>query len=146
MIPRAFITFKISPKTQNFRTRDQVSLASHVLLTISKLQLSIISLGLGDADHAAACLDWIVTCLNEAGVSHLESLLSLLYITAEAAVYKDSQQWEDTYQEKVPVCMAKFLNWLTGNVDSVESENEILIAYQQGLMRLFKTYERFEKS
>ena len=69
-------------------------------------------------------------------------MLSMLCVTAVACLHNDCQQWKQTYQEKIPVCLAKFLNWLTSNIDSVESESEILSAYQSGLLRLFKVYEK----
>jgi len=129
-------------ETRDSRTRDQVSLALHVLQAINKLQLSIISLGLGDADHANSCLDWNVTCLIEAGASQVESFMSMLSVAAVASLSNDCEIWKQTYQVKIPVCVAKFLNWLTSNVDDVENESEILSAYQHGLLSLFKVYER----
>ena len=122
------------------RTRDQISLATHVLQNINKLVVSGLCLGLGDPDHVDKCLDWSLEILTEAGVSQLSGMLTILSVTAETASHRDT--WSLLYQEKVPVNFAKLLNWLTGNYDQVDIEDDHIAKYKQGIMNLFKIYSK----
>ena len=124
------------------RSRDHVSLARHVLGSVTRIMVSVTCLGLGDAALADRCLDWSHQLVTEAGSDLVPGMLTLLSVTAETAGHRDSEAWRTQFQEKVPVNFAKLLRWITGNFTEFEQEEDSVQGFKQGITSLFRTYHK----
>ena len=86
-----------------------MSIARHVLGSVTRIMVSVTCLGLADADLADRCLDWGLQLVTDAGSDLVPGMLALLSVTAETAGHRDSEAWRKLFQEKVPITFAKLL-------------------------------------
>lgn len=127
------------------RTRSQVSLCEQVLSSMCELTVSCLSLGLADMEFTMKVLDWAVQLLHTGGAGQVGGVIQLLGEAATVASLGKGEGWEVLYQEKVPVCFAKLLSWLTNMGDKLDEVEGGISKLKKGVLALMKVYSKKKK-
>jgi len=124
------------------RTRSQVSLCETVLSSLCSLVTSCLSLGLSDPEFTLKVLDWAVQLLHAGGAEQVGGVVGVLAEAATVAGMKKGTGWQVLYQEKVLVCFAKLLSWLTNLGDKLEDVEGGVAKLKKGVGAIVKVYSK----
>ena len=126
------------------RTRGQVSLCEGVLSSLCDIVFSCLSLGISDPEFTVKALDWAVQLLHSGGSSQVCGILRLICEAAKIAGLGIDAGWNDVYQDKVPVCFAKILSWLTNYSEKLSEIEGGVGGIKKGLVSIVKIYKKYD--